>query len=1058
MSMFGPMGNSSGFDVLGKQLAKNLPSWMGGSSAPVAKPNTPASRPNVTPQVSPTAARQAHDLGGARALKAEKNKEIEKKSLGGWGLFGMNSSSAVVEDAHRDVTEYRSPENSQLREENLDEASTLAVERAGTDQYEASPYKERKDALPTQDKAAITLQRFMGNRAKERKLKEDRTRTITQKTESQDATPVVSRPVPDTQVRSIARMDAADEAGRKAHTGGLQQSAEANGGRTWASKLSTAMKGPQAEHEFLSRYNHFHSVAGASEGLDEAKKNQSWHRKKDGTWATHGLDQNPTTHQHSDLAGRSAQAAMVAGSGLDVVGGGLKAAGDGTFHAIKFGQNLPRHVLNMARRASRGADRAEDKANDLAEKTDEANDTVEERASRVSNATGVDTSPVTETTGMAAGYTSDALRTAADAFGTAADTASSFVPGLSAVVGGVDTAKNLANLSSAAGIKARAKAHQLRKNNQEAADIQSTHDKLKRLYSPAGASDLIHTRAQLGKELKSNVAPVESYASSDVKTQGAVVAEGQGTAEPSRQELAENKRHLKRERKNAKTNGQSGPAANPGSSDPNSEKFDPTAGPERVEAAPGLLPAAEHERIKSALPEKDRQLHTDAPPAKPLLATRDLALQGKRVMGTTPPHMARTPEEETAKKDEMQKFHTELQPPGGDATEGMGKKVPEQGDLDEAQRHEARQKNDVWQGKKPVRDAVHTELPESAPKPGTKDEAWTHGYQKSSPGKWTLSADRDARKPVDHDDETGNLALTAHDLAAEAQKYAQDVKGRSSDNNRRSLKKASALQDKGKHEEADALASNSAKHAATAISAYAAKTGLDTISLGLTSTGVNAAARTTEAAMGAVVAHTKEPAEKQRVINTHEKNMSEEAMLEQRGHHDKVLDEFKEEFHKKDSKRKKNRSSIGPKRLNEGRSAGSERSNLPDYLPKPQPKSMKAVLEMPGTPTPKPVIPAIPEPKVETADPITDKIEAQPMGFVAARHAPVDPAKGLDLLVKRSPHKGLGWYRSMKRATGRASRFLRGGVDSLMQRLGASPRMTPSPHDERHVGELEHKF
>jgi hypothetical protein len=98
----------------------------------------------------------------------------------------------------------------------------------------------------------------------------------------------------------------------------------------------------------------------------------------------------------------------------------------------------------------------------------------------------------------------------------------------------------------------------------------------------------------------------------------------------------------------------------------------------------------------------------------------------------------------------------------------------------------------------------------------------------------------------------------------------------------------------------------------------------------------------------------------------------------------------------------------------------------------------------------KPVPSPAPEPEVP-------KPEVNP-GFVAARHDAVDPEKGLDLLVKRSPHKGLGWYRSMKRAAGSASRFLRGGMDSLRQRLGASPRMTALPQEERHVGELHQRF
>ena len=96
MSMFGPMGNSSGFDVLGKQLAKNLPSWMGGSSAPVAQPNPSAIRPdqgstgdvgklqsstpNVTQQVPTTAS----------------NKGL---SFGSLGLFGSGHKN-MLENVH----------------------------------------------------------------------------------------------------------------------------------------------------------------------------------------------------------------------------------------------------------------------------------------------------------------------------------------------------------------------------------------------------------------------------------------------------------------------------------------------------------------------------------------------------------------------------------------------------------------------------------------------------------------------------------------------------------------------------------------------------------------------------------------------------------------------------------------------------------------------------------------------------------------------------------------------------------------------------------------------
>jgi len=516
---------------------------------------------------------------------------VDKKH-GSW--WGGPSVSAVLEQPKDAATR---------KSEDSANAMADAIYSGETTQYEASPYKEEKDKESIQDKLKLGAAKALGSDAEVSKLKEERTDRIKKKG-GKDLV-VRSRPMHDNQVRSLSRMEKADKAGQDASDRGLEQNVDANGGRTLASKFSSAINGQDAHRELMARYNHLNSVAGPSDGAQAAHDRHSWHRKKDGSWATHGLDQDPTTHQHSNLDGKTAQAKVAMGGVAKVAGSGLEGVGNAAYGAIKFGENIPRNLLTGARRFVRRAEKGQEKADAAIEATDAAQNKVESSVETAHDVTGVNTSPVTEATGMAAGYTSQALQSASDAFGSAADMAGSFVPGLATAVGAVDAAKNVANLSSASGIRLRSAGMSMKKNYKEAADTQATHEKLDRLYSPAGAADLIHQREQLGKELKSNVAPVESHASSDVKTQGAVVSEGIGARTPTSAETAENRRHLKRESKASRNAWRSKSGATSGNAAPSQEKFDPTSGPQTV---PGLLPATaekEQERLKSTLSDKD---------------------------------------------------------------------------------------------------------------------------------------------------------------------------------------------------------------------------------------------------------------------------------------------------------------------------------------------------------------------------------------------------------------------------------------------------------------------
>lgn len=1038
-------------------------------------------RPQGQNQVESGSRVSRPDRGSGRALKDEKNRGIEQNSLGGRGFWGMNSLSAVDEHAHRDVTQHLNPGNAGARRQENEQKADDAHFEGLTQGYENSEFKERKNAVPVMDQLAIKTADVTGDKAQAAMLRDERTQKITKETDKQSKIVLQSRPMHQDEVDSTDRIAAANKAAVEAKHSGLKQSAEANGGLSWKTRFSSLINGESAHHELMARYNHLHSLAGPSHGADEAHKRQSWHRKKDGTWATHGLDQDPTTHQHSYAAGRAAHVAVGAGAAAEVVGGGLKSGGDAAYGAIKFGENIPRRLYNATRSFVRGADNAQNQANSAIEGTIAAQHNADTVAGKAHDFTDADTSPITETTGLAAGYTTHALHAASEAFGSAADMAGEYVPGLASVVGAVDTGKNLANLSSASGIKLRSAGRAMKKNYKEAADSHTTRTKLDRLYSSAGAADLIHQREHLGKELKSNIAPV-----APVETSG-----------------------------------------------DNQEKFDPKAGPALVKATPPLPPAAEPEGVESSLPVDERKLLIDAKNSttsgSPKFvgdgshSTATELLDGGSRHQEKVKNSNRTAAERKADKekaDESEKAgHKLLDKPelaqGEDETKtirgnsvnlganwnrvtknakgprevaishdeqkaaqekasatasGAGATSPSMSPEEvqqEAERNEERKKKDVWQGKKPVRDAVHSTLPESALDPGSKEDAWTHGYQKGSDGKWSPSQDRDARKPVDHDDTMGNLALAAHSIATETKGFSNDVRGRSGDKNREMLNQAAKLREQGKHTEADRLETSAAVHSAAGVVAGVGKAVADGFGGG--AGAANKAARTIGDASDAVVSFTKADADKQSMINKHEKNMSKDAMLEQRGHHDKVLDELPAKAKEMSSRPL----TIGPNPLAKDRSAGSERSNLPDYVAKDRQKSVmdpdamhRLFREKPASLTitekggPAPKAPEPPKPReseLETADRVTENTAAT--AFVASRHSgDRDFTKALDPLAKSSPHKGLGWYRSMKKAAGSASRFFRGGMDSLRQRVGASPRMTALPQEERHVGELHQRF
>lgn len=971
-----------------------------GGAAPVNAPGVSSIRPQTQPHVDPIDTRSMWERGAhlawkrtfasskpkgtakvedpkkmdrqeGAALKSNAAKSIDKKH-GSW--WGGPSVSAVLEQ----------PKNAATRSnEDSENAMADATHSGGTMQYLASPYKEEKDKESIQDKLKLGAAKTLGSDAEVAKLKDERTDRIKKKG-GKDMV-VRSRPMHDHQARSLARMEKAHKAGQDASDRGLEQNVDANGGRTLASRFSSAINGQDANRELMVRYNHFNSVAGPSDGAQAAHDRHSWHRKKDGIWATHGLDQDPTTHQHSNLEGKTAQAAVAMGGVASVAGSGLEGVGNGAYRAIKFGENIPRALYNGARRFVSRAERGQEKADAAIEATSDLQNNVETRLGTVQDSTGINTSPVSETTGMAAGYTSQALQSASEAFGSAADMAGSFVPGLATIVGSVDAAKNLANLSSASGIRMRSAGMSMKKNYKEAADTQATHEKLDRLYSPAGAADLIHLREQLGKELKSNVAPVESYASSDVKTQGAVVSEGLGTRKPTFAETDENRRYLKRQGKAPRNAGQSTSGATSGNAAPNQEKFDPTSGPQTV---PGLVPAMleeEHDRHKSTLSDKDVQ-HYSASVKEPA-KLRDLGFSGKRVTGSVPLDGGRTPEEEAARKARTEEFHADLATRGAGVTEGYGKVKPAPDEVVEAARHEESQKKDVWGGKKPVRDVKHDALPSSASDPGSKEDAWTHGYQKKSDGKWSPSPDRDARKPVNHDDKKGNEALTMHETAIKAQGYAKDLGGRSGDRNHEMYEKAIALRAAGKHEEADSLLAEMQGHTVAALGSFGLKTFGDTVSLGMATPGANLVSKFGDLGSGLAKNYTKQDAEKQQMINTHEKNMSEEAMLKQRGHHDKAFDLIPEKYKEMSSKRLLNaqtglaRRNIDPfdrPGFDPDRSAGSERSKLPDVVdlrPNVAPALNLQEVEAPKFTTsnvesPKIALPQIPIPTTETVSPL----------------------------------------------------------------------------------------
>jgi len=354
-------------------------------------------------------------------------------------------------------------------------------------------------------------------------------------------------------------------------------------------------------------------------------------------------------------------------------------------------------------------------------------------------------------------------------------------------------------------------------------------------------------------------------------------------------------------------------------------------------------------------------------------------------MGSVPRDKGRTPDEEAARKVGTEKFHADLATRGAGATEGFGKVQPTPEELGEAARHEQSQKKDVWGGKKPVRDEKHDALPSSASDPGTKEDAWTHGYQKKSDGKWSPSPDRDARKPVDHDDEKGNFALTAHNVAIEAQGYAKDLRGKSGDRNHEMLAKAKALREAGKHEEADGVVQNMQMHAGAAVASFTAKTTGDAFGLGMVTPITNAVGLGGDKASGLAKNYSKQDAEKQQMINTHEKNMSEEAMLKQRGHHDKAFDLIPEKAKEMESKRLHNAQTATARRTidpfgrpgsDPDRSAGSERSKLPDavdLLPNVAPALNLQQVEAPKFTTSNVELPkiAMPEgPTTELASPL----------------------------------------------------------------------------------------
>jgi len=66
--------------------------------------------------------------------------------------------------------------------------------------------------------------------------------------------------------------------------------------------------------------------------------------------------------------------------------------------------------------------------------------------------------------------------------------------------------------------------------------------------------------------------------------------------------------------------------------------------------------------------------------------------------------------------------------------------------------------------------------------------------------------------------------------------------------------------------------------------------------------------------------------------------------------------------------------------------------------------------------------------------------------------------KALDPIANSGTRKGLGWYRKMKSAAGRASKSIRSGVASLKQRLGFGLGPIDKRDNEPHVGELPKKF
>jgi hypothetical protein len=93
--------------------------------------------------------------------------------------------------------------------------------------------------------------------------------------------------------------------------------------------------------------------------------------------------------------------------------------------------------------------------------------------------------------------------------------------------------------------------------------------------------------------------------------------------------------------------------------------------------------------------------------------------------------------------------------------------------------------------------------------------------------------------------------------------------------------------------------------------------------------------------------------------------------------------------------------------------------------------------------------------------------EHEPMESLFREHPGFDAAqpteehnfqKALDPIANSGTRKGLGWFRKMKSAAGRASKSIRSGVASLKQRLGFGNGPVDRHDEVPRVGELPKKF